>query len=296
MQRLNPDTGILELRNRIEVQGSLQVAGEAVIERIEVTGYSLLQRYTFLFLNLLGIIIIIGPILAIRYTSFKERQELEDRFPDFLRDIVEGTRSGMSIPQAIQNAEENDYGALSKYVGAISAKIEWGIPLENVLHDFAERTKSHIIRLDINAILQSYEAGGNVSDVLQTVGANLKQVKELHRKRESELYGQVVTGYIVYFIFLAIMVALIQYLVPALTFSGNIPSLGTNIGILSQAGSSSVGSTVDLLRPLFRNLVIIQSVFSGLVIGKLSEGELRAGAKHVGILLAAGYIVSVLFM
>ncbi len=289
VQTFSPDTGNLTQVNEVVISGEFTVAADAQIESVRVTGYSSVQRITFLFINLFGIILVLGPILTIRYYQFAIRGEYEDRFPDFLRDIVEGVRSGMSLPQSIQNAAGNDYGRLSPKVNAMSAKLEWGIPFDKVLSDFAEQTDSQIIRRAVNTIIQTYESGGNVSEVLETVGKNIKEIKQLERERESELYGEVLTGYLVYFIFIGVLIALINYLVPALSFSGDI-------GPLSGGGGQSTSALINQYRPIFRNLVVIQAVFSGLVIGKLSEGELRAGAKHVAVLLAAGYTLSVLFM
>lgn len=289
VQTFSPDTGNLTQVNQLVITGSFTVAADAQVESVTVTGYSTIQRITFLFINLFGIILLLGPILTIRYYQFAIRGEYEDRFPDFLRDIVEGVRSGMSLPQAIENAAGNDYGRLSPKVEAMSAKLEWGIPFDKVLTDFADETDSQIIRRAVNTIIQTYESGGNVSEVLETVGKNIKQIKQLERERESELYGEVLTGYLVYFIFIGVLIALINYLVPALSFSGDI-------GPLSGGSGQSTSALINQYRPVFRNLVVIQAVFSGLVIGKLSEGELRAGAKHIGVLLAVGYTAAVLFM
>jgi hypothetical protein len=289
VQIFSPETEQLATVNQLIITGTFTVAADAQVESITVTGFSSIQRITFLFINLFGILILLGPILTIKYYQFTIRGEYEDRFPDFLRDIVEGVRSGMSLPQAIENASGNDYGRLSPKVNAMSAKLEWGIPFDKVLSEFADETDSQIIRRAVNTIIQTYESGGNVSEVLETVGKNIKQIKQLERERESELYGEVLTGYLVYFIFIAVLIALIKYLVPALSFSGDI-------GPLQGGTGQSTSSLINQYRPVFRNLVVIQAVFSGLVIGKLSEGELRAGAKHVAVLLAAGYTAAVLFM
>lgn len=289
VQQFTPSADSLERQNDLTITGEFTVAANAEIESVSVTGYSTVQRFTFLFINLFGMLIILGPILTIKYYKFTIRGEYEDRFPDFLRDIVEGVRSGMSLPQAIENASDNDYGRLSPKVQAMSAKLEWGIPFDRVLRDFADETNSRIIRRAVNTIIQTYESGGNVSDVLDTVGTNIKQVKQLERERESELYGEVITGYMVYFIFLVVLIALLRYLVPALNFTGDI-------GPLRGGGGQSTSALINQYRPVFRNLVVIQAIFSGLVIGKLSEGELRAGAKHVAVLLASGYTAAILFM
>ncbi|MDY6777804.1 MAG: type II secretion system F family protein, partial [Candidatus Nanohaloarchaea archaeon] len=288
-QVLTPETSILRPGfNKLVISGSFTLTSSARIRSVTVTGYSSFQRIIFLVLNLIGILITLGPILAKKYYEYTVRSELEERFPDFLRDVVEGTRSGMSLPQAIQNAQGNDYGRLSEHVNALSAKLEWGIPFDKVLWNFAEETRSPIIKRAVNTINQTYESGGNVSQVLDTVGNNLKEIKKLRKERESELYGEMVTGYVVYFIFLLVLIGLIRYLVPSLSFTGNIGPLG--------GGGQSAEELIATYRPIFQNLVIIQSIFSGLVIGKLSEGKLRAGAKHSAILLAVGYTAAILFM
>lgn len=290
VQTLTPEVGLVGTRNVLEISGSFPTGGQAQVASVTVTGYTGIQRTGFLLLNLLGLIIMLGPGLGLKYYQYKRRTAIEDRFPDFLRDVVEGTRSGMSLPQAIKNTEDNDYGVMTPHVQHMSAKLDWGIPFDRVLTTFADRTNSQIVRRAVNTINQTYKSGGNVSDVLESVGGNLKEIKKLRRQRESELYGEMVTGYVVYFIFLAVMVMLVRYLVPSLSFPTDVSIIGIGGG----GGGTSGGNLVDAYRPLFRNLIIIQAVFSGLVIGKLTGGKLQAGARHVAVLLVTGYMVSII--
>ncbi|MDY6769919.1 MAG: hypothetical protein SVU88_03015, partial [Candidatus Nanohaloarchaea archaeon] len=104
----------------------------------------------------------------------------------------------------------------------------------------------------------------------------------------SQIYGEMITGYIIYFVFLGVLVVLIRFLLPSLTFSGSIGPL--------QSSGLSAEELITTYRSVFRFLVIVQSIFSGMVIGRLSEGELKAGAKHVAILLGIGYTVAAVFM
>ena len=41
-------------------------------------------------------------------------------------------------------------------------------------------------------------------------------------------------------------------------------------------------------------MIILNSIFGGLIIGKISEGEARYGLKHVVVLVAVGYIACAL--
>jgi hypothetical protein len=42
---------------------------------------------------------------------------------------------------------------------------------------------------------------------------------------------------------------------------------------------------------MFRNLIIIQGAFAGLVIGKMSEGNVASGIKHSMFMMIAGILV-----
>lgn len=274
--------------NHVQIEGEFGFVTTAEIASITVTGVTGTQNLLFLVLNILGIIILIGPILVVKYLQYARLGELEEQFPNFLRDVVEGTRAGMSLPQAIQNAQNNNYGRLTPFIEEMAAKLEWGVPFDKVMQSFARKTKSRIIRRSVNTIIQTYESGGNVSEVLQSVGKNLKEIRQLRKERESQIYGEMITGYIIYFVFLFVLIVLIRYFLPSLTFSQSIGPLG---------GSGLSGDQViATYRSVFRWLIIVQSIFSGMVIGRLAEGNLKAGGKHVAILLGVGYTAALVFM
>lgn len=288
-QTIQGDT--LRRVNTIEVEGAFTIRGEASIQRISITGVSGTQQTIYLVMNLIGLFIIIGPVLAIKYLQYAHRQELEEQFPSFLRDVVEGARAGMSLPQAIRNTKNNSYGGLTPYVEAMAAKLEWGIPFETVMRDFAQKSNSSIIRRAVNTIIQSYKAGGNTSEVLEAVGNNLKEIRKLRSEQESQIYGEMITGYVIYFVFLGVLVGLMRFLLPSIAISQPQASVGP-----IQIGGLGEEEMMRTYRSVFQFLIVAQAVFSGLVIGRLSEGELRAGAKHVAILLAVGYTVSAFFL
>jgi flagellar protein FlaJ len=277
----------LQARNFLVLKPQSVALPEIVVQRISVEGHTTQQEILNRLLVLLAIILVLGPVGIAYYIRYRIRSALEDRFPDFLRDVVEGTRSGMSLPKAIKNTQSNDYGRLTPYVNGMAAKLDWGIPFERVLRDFGERSRSPIIRRSVNTIIQTYQSGGNVSNVLDSVGSNLKEIEKLKNERRSELYGELVTGYIVYAIFLIVLIVLTRYLIPAITFS-------TDLGpIVQTAGQQQSGDQlVQTYKPIFRHLVLLQSFFSGLIIGKLSRGTFKAGFKHILVLMVVGYLVA----
>ena len=73
-------------------------------------------------------------------------------------------------------------------------------------------------------------------------------------------------------------------------FGGNSGS-GSPLGELGGVGSGSSVSSEELARPLLF-MLIIQGIFSGLAIGKLSEGKIKAGIKHSFILTITAFLVA----
>ncbi|MFB6294572.1 MAG: type II secretion system F family protein, partial [Candidatus Nanohaloarchaea archaeon] len=179
----------LEEENTVTVSGQFQFSTRATVRQVNVRGVTGLQRITFLLVNIIAIIIIIGPILITKYLEYSRQAEMEEEFPNFLRDVVEGTRAGMPLPQAIQNTRENNYGQLTPYVEEMAAKLEWGIPFERAVREFGRQTRSPIVQRAINTIVQTYEAGGDVAGVLEAVGNNLKEIRKLRKERQSQIYG-----------------------------------------------------------------------------------------------------------
>lgn len=259
-----------------------------------VESYTNLQQLMFVVLNLASIALIFTPFGYVKYQQYTERKKIEDKFPQFLRDIVQGTRAGMSLPQAIQNAESGNYGPLDKKIKKMSSQLEWGIPFEEVLENFSKEVGSPLISRSVDTIIQAYNSGGNVQDVLESVGENIRSIKQLNEERQSQLYGEMITGYIVYFIFIGILVALTTFLLPNLATASQ--SLGGSLNVLGTGGGAGLQENINLYESWFKRLVYIQALFSGLIIGKLSEGDFKAGIKHSAILFASGYLAITFFL
>ena len=92
----------------------------------------------FTFLNILGFSIMLVPYFSIRYDNYLSKKEMETRFIDFLRDIIESVKAGMTLPQAIKACSKNDYGRLNDHVRKMGNQINWGIPFSQVFIAFSK--------------------------------------------------------------------------------------------------------------------------------------------------------------
>lgn len=284
---------MLKEQNRVTITKNRRGFSDQKLVSASVTSNTNIQQLIFIMLNIASLLLIFLPIGYFKYQQFRRRKMMEEEFPSFLRDIVEGTRAGMSLPQAVQNTESASYGPLDGKIQRMSAQIEWGVPFDEVLQQFGRDTKSPTIKRSVDTIIQAYESGGNIQDVLESVGDNIRSIRRLKEERQSQLYGEMITGYIVYLIFIGILVALTTYLLPNLAAASE--SLGGNLNVFG-GGGGSLQENIALYKVWFSRLVYIQALFSGLIIGKLAEGEFKAGLKHSGILFAIGYLSVTFFL
>jgi flagellar protein FlaJ len=234
----------------------------------------------FAALNGLAVIIALGIPVYLRYHEYTRSQELEAMFPAFMRDITENINVGMTLPKAIRAATANDYGIFTPFVKEIAAKIDWGIPFERVLTDFAAKSRSAVIGRTVKGIIEVHRSGGTIGTVMQAMTVSVRELERIKKERAARVYSQMVTGYFVFFLFLGIMLVMARLLIPLLTF---------------QIAGAATADISRMFVDTFRALVVIQGVFAGLGIGKMSEGTIIAGFKHAFVLTVIGYTAFVIF-
>jgi len=228
-----------------------------------------------------AIIIFIVPIAILRYFELSKVRELEDSFPQFMRDLVESVRSGMTLPQAIEAVAQNDYGRLSFFIKRLSAQLSWGIPFSKALLQFSRSSKSKLIGRIASTIIESHRYGGNLTEIFEAISETTVEVERLREERKLYLNSQLMSGYIIFFVFIAVIIGLQKFLVPTLS-QISVQKLGMAVG---------AADIEQQYEAIFRNLIIIQSIFAGLVIGKMAEGAVAGGIKHSMFMLIAGMVI-----
>jgi flagellar protein FlaJ len=239
-------------------------------------------KFTLLYIVSIALVLI-GPIV-IEYIRYKENKGIEENFPNFLRDVSENIHAGMTLPQAIKSTKTTDYGPLSPYVKKMAVQIDWGVPFDEILESFSSKGTS-VIRRTVSTIIETHKSGGKIAESLSAVGRSIMEINRIRKERASAIYSELVTGYVIFFVFLGIIVSLKSFLLPNM-FVVASPELGITM----------TGSEIKVVfSEVFQWLILIQGFFSGLVIGKMSEGNLVAGLKHSLILLIVGYSVVLIF-
>ncbi|MBT6402530.1 type II secretion system F family protein [Candidatus Woesearchaeota archaeon] len=218
------------------------------------------------------------------FSELKRQKIIEIMFLNFTRSLVESVKSGVSIPRSIQNVSKKNYEALNPYVKKLSHQIEWGIPTSKALQTFAEDTGNKVIKRSISLMVEAERSGGDITDILSSVVGSVVSVKKMKEERKAMVHSQVMQGYIIYYVFIGIMLALDLWLFPQLG-QASAASAGSVGGIsLGGAGSFDLG-------PVFFTLIMVQGFFAGIMIGKFSEGTLKTGLLHSLIMIVSAALI-----
>ncbi|UCD20971.1 MAG: type II secretion system F family protein [archaeon] len=231
----------------------------------------------------LGVIIIVLPFVMSYLVSVRREKEKESKFLEFIRELAESVRSGTPIGKSILAVSRKDLGSLTPHVQKLANQISFGITLKQALRTFAKDTRSEVISRTVELIIQAESSGGNIGSALTAAVKSVSQIEKLRKERKAQVYGMMIQGYVIFFIFVAIMLFVQIKFLPLIS--------SAMLGSGSVAGLSLQGTAFNVIKNTFIYLLLIQAFFAGLVIGKLSEGSMKHGIKHSVILVVISYVL-----
>jgi len=241
----------------------------------------------FLFVGLSFLVALAPFVFSIMHEN-KVALEKEEMFLEFSRNLVESVKAGTPISKSILNVKNRAYGELSPHVKKLSNQIIMGIPLNAALRVFSKDINNKTVSRAITLIGQAERAGGEIGEILEAVAGAVSESDKLKKERKASISTLVVQGYIIFFVFLVIILVMQFQMLPMV--SGI-----SDMGDMEISGIGSVGSegiSQEEMSSSFLYMLLIQGFFTGLVIGKLSEGNVKAGIKHSFALMLTAFLVS----
>lgn len=254
---------------------------------IIVLSFLLLSTKFFFFIVWFGVLVMVFPFVFTIMQKTKISTEKEEMFLEFTRNLVESVKTGTPISKSIINMKKKPFGVLSKHVEKLANQIAIGIPFKTALQIFAKDVDNETVSRTITLIGQAEKAGGNIGEILEAVAKAVNMTDKLKKERKATISTLVVQGYIIFFVFIVIVLVMQFYIIPMIAGIANVGSLGSG-----EVNVSSSGITAEEISKAFLYLLLIQGLFSGLTIGKLSEGDIRAGVKHSFTLVVLSFLIS----
>tara|TARA_B110000438_G_scaffold215512_1_gene207862 strand:+ start:2092 stop:3330 length:1239 start_codon:yes stop_codon:yes gene_type:complete len=215
------------------------------------------------------------------------RARVEEKFPDFLRDLAEYWKGGLSMTVAIQTLAKGEYGNLNDEVNKMASQISWGISFGEVLEMFTERVTSPIVTRAVRMVDEANRAGGRISDILLAASFDAREIKALENERRQEVGSYVTVIYTSFFVYLGIILVLASTFIPAIVDS----SAATGGGSMS-IGNLTIREINEVwISSMFLYSLMVQGIGNGLAAGFMSTGKLYSAFSRAAFLLFLGWFI-----
>ena len=209
------------------------------------------------------ILIAIPGLIADSMLVGRDRS-IQDGIIQFLRDLVETRKSGLSPERCIDALSGRDYKAFSKHLETINMKINWGYPIRQIYDEFKHNIRNWLALVNIYLLIDTLEIGGGSVESLESLASFAESSKRLEDEKRGLLMPLMVVPYIGAAILTGTTVMFLSF------FSG-MSGMGVSVAV------------VELYKTLLTPLAL-HSFMLGLVTGKITSGRVSAGFKHAILL------------
>jgi len=223
----------------------------------------------------------IFPPAILTYVDYRWRKAVDEHLPDLFRTIVQAQETGMTLPQALEEAAKRDYGPLTAELRKMTAQISWGMSFEDALLALGKRVDTVLVQRTVPMIIEASRSGGHVEKVFEPMGKFIETTLLLDKERQTEARPYIAIVYVAFFVFIFTILLLFRSFFVSIE---QLPTLGTAL------------MAPEEMRRMFFDMTLIQAFFGGLVAGKMGEGTINAGLKHCLILMICGYLALKLFL
>ena len=225
-------------------------------------------------LTLFFIVLSIPP--AIVYTSIMSgSKRLPNYVADFLRDLAEVRKTGLSPEKCIISLGKRDYGSLSKVIEGIITPLSWGLPLKRAVSSALRKVKDWFTIAILTFLTDVIDVGGGGVHTLEALARFSSLLAGIERELKMRLRP---------YIFMPYFGAILTTVATLLVINFTVSTLEVT-GFLERTGIS-----IPFIVLLFSVSIMINAWLSGLVAGKIESGFTAAGFKHAVALSSISYI------
>ena len=153
-----------------------------------------------LFRNFLMIFGFIGgffvPRLVVNILKAQRLKKFNDQLGDTINLLVNGIRSGYSMPQAMETVARDMPPPIAEEFRRVTLEIGLGISLEDSLQHMLRRVNSNDLDLMITAINVAYEVGGNLAEILEIISHTIRERVRIQGEIKTLTAQGQITGYV----------------------------------------------------------------------------------------------------
>jgi flagellar protein FlaJ len=220
---------------------------------------------------------------AILYMKIaKINNDAENFMPNFLRDVTEARKIGLSPEKSIIHAtKRTGYGKFSETLTLIRSQMEWGVSLRKIFSNIKQKLQTWPVLVNFLILVETIKIGGGSASALETLTDYSEKHKDVEVNKKSLLRPYVILAF-VWSVLIALTTTMVTMTVYALTQ-------------ISLPGSAAMPFEVMQNQiNLFSTGIILQCWLSGFFVGKVNEGTFAAGFKYSAMLVLTAYVSLVL--
>jgi archaellum biogenesis protein FlaJ (TadC family) len=247
-------------------------------------------------------VIVAGLFIGLSAYAFDARAEIarvrayERAFAQFLFEMSDAMRGGLDPAKALVELSITTSNTLSKTLRIAADGIRMGRPFDFVLKTAVAPMRSPLITRYASLIADASSVGGETAAVVYRAAKDMDDFIKIEQERGAALTLPVAILYVSFGVLMAVLFALLN-IAPTLG-SLNISFITGNP--LSGGGGAAAASvpklSVEGLDISFFNLMAINSLGTGVIIGAFTEGKPKYGLIHSLVLLGATTVAFFLFL
>ncbi|MBQ6098906.1 MAG: type II secretion system F family protein [Methanobrevibacter sp.] len=210
---------------------------------------------------MLPLFIIPGLFTYVVVVQERRAQEIEKSAPDFLRQLASMLQVGLSFENAMEDMAQYANGPLYDEMRRTIIEIRMGRNFDDAWRAMSKRLKSKELERIFGIILDGRKSGSSISNVLEDVSDDLRDLLALKRERKS-----------------AVMMSVMFLLISAIIAT---PFAIGMVGVYSSFMQSyGLESEIILTAPVAGEIyLIIHSVLVGFIISIIMYGDVKKGIK-----------------
>ena len=213
-----------------------------------------------------------APAAIVFIRANKRKVNMEQGVANFLRDLTEVRKTGLSPEKCIESLSKREYGVFSRELRKISSEISWGIPLKKVIMDFLKRTKSWMTQIVMFLLVETIDVGGGTIAMIESLARFNNLTQEVEKEKKMTVRPYIMMPYLASILLVATTIMMLSF-----TTGGVVPTT-----LPGQPQTPKDNGPIILI---FMTSVIFHSYLIGIVAGKISEESIAAGFKHATILV-----------
>lgn len=233
----------------------------------------------------LGILFSLVPLAYVTFNNHRFLKSVERNIPRFMRDLLESTNSGLILPTALIRASSENYGPISNEIAISMTKFSMGYDFKSSIVEACQKLR-HPFMLQVGQIIiEAYSAGGKMHEVLEASVVLFNRIEQYDQQKQTELRPYTQLVYISVVIFLVIAFIIISQFIGPLDHLPLVkPQAGLSVSSKTFAASLS-NIPLVYYESIFFLSGVLESLFGGIVIGKIVDDSALSGLRHSLVLL-----------